>query len=49
MESTIELERIEEETFTFNDEFPDEALETAASEQRITFTLSCNPCYCWFC
>jgi hypothetical protein len=42
MESTIELERIEHE-------FPDEALEAAASEQRITFTFSYNPYYCGFC
>ena len=49
MESTIELERTEEETFTFNDEFSDEALEAAASEQRITFTFSYNPYYCGFC
>ena len=49
MESTIELERAEEVTFTLNDEFSDEALEAAASEQRITFTFSYNPYYCRFC
>jgi hypothetical protein len=49
MESTIEIERIEEETSTFNDEFPDEALEAAASQQRMTFTFSYNPYYCRFC
>ena len=48
-ESTIELERTEEETFTCNAEFSDEALEAAASEQHITFTFSYNPYYCRFC
>jgi hypothetical protein len=49
MESTIELEQTEEETFTFNAEFSDEALEAAASKGRITFTFSYNPFYCGFC